>query len=204
MSTRSRRARRRGYTLIEVMMAVAIMTAGCVAIMAMHTATLEGNYDARQRTTAVELTSIWIERLHRDAVLWTTGGPGIPYNPLALSRTQYLRNVTALGGTPVWQVPVPPITSTDSAQFDYFGRDTRVGTNMTFCTNIRLQWVYIGSAMRADVRVWSPRTGVGATTRDLGNCGASVSPESLTNRIRDVRFVHASTVLRWTPARATP
>jgi type IV pilus assembly protein PilV len=198
MTTRRKRSRA-GYTLIEVMMAVAIMTAGAVALMALSTATIHGNYEARQRTTAVELTSLWIDRLHRDALLWNVGGPTIVFSPLALARTTYLRSVPGGGTLASWQTPTPPITSGQSYAFDNFGRDTTVTSDMMFCTNIRLQWVYVGQAMRSDVRIWWPRTGSSARTSDLLGCAASTSPDVLTTRTRDIHFVYATTVLRWTP-----
>jgi type IV pilus assembly protein PilV len=198
--TRPRR-RRAGYTLIEVMMAIGVMTAGAVALMALQQATTHGNYEARRRTTATELCATWIERLHRDAMQWNIGGPGIPFSPLNLARTRYLRNVAAPGTPALWQVPVPPPDSGESSAFDLWGRDTTDPNAMMFCTNIRLAWVYVGQAMRADVRIWWPRSSASARTRDLGRCGAGLAPESLTTRTRDIHFVYASTVLRWTPLR---
>jgi prepilin-type N-terminal cleavage/methylation domain-containing protein len=202
MRVRVRHAHRRaGYTLIEVMMAIAVMTAGAVAIMAMHQATTHGNFEARRRTTATELCATWIERLHRDAMQWNVGGPGIPFSPLHLSRTQYLRTVTAPGALPRWQVPMPRVGSGESFAFDHWGRDTFVRENMVFCTNLRLAWVYVGQAIRADVRIWWPRTGESARTADLQGCAAGTDPETLTARLRDIHFAYATTVLRWTPVR---
>ncbi|MDQ3031725.1 MAG: prepilin-type N-terminal cleavage/methylation domain-containing protein [Myxococcota bacterium] len=195
---------RAGYTLIEVMMAVAVMTAGAVGIMALHQATMRGNLDARQVATATHLASTWVERLQRDATGWSQAArPGttvVP--PLMLANTRYLNLVPALGAAPTWLVPGPS-TATESASFDHWGRDTVIAGQMEYCTNVRLQWVYVGQAMRADVRVWWARHNpsvVGGA--GLANCGAGLDPNTLTNRLRDVRFVYASTVIRWVPAPA--
>ena len=179
-------------------MAIAVMTVGAVAIFAMQTAAIRSNTESHQRALAVELSQVWVERLHRDALRWTRGGPSVALSPSTLANTTYLRTVpspgTGLGG---WLVPVPAAASGESATFDWFGRDTTVGSAMVYCTNIRLQWVYPAQAMRADVRVWYPRSSSSAVTADLAGC--SGAPASITGRTRDVHFVYASTVLRWTP-----
>lgn len=206
MSARSHRRRasrrRAGYTLIEVMMAVAVMTAGAVGIMALHQATMRGNLDARQVATATQLASTWVERLQRDAQGWSqgarTGTVALP--PLMLAQTRYLNQVPGAGTVPLWFVPGPS-TATESASFDHWGRDTIVAAEMEYCTNVRLQWVYVGQAMRADVRVWWARRGPSAVGgAALAGCAPGQNLEALTNRLGDVRFVYASTVIRWVPA----
>jgi prepilin-type N-terminal cleavage/methylation domain-containing protein len=199
---RRRRAARAGYTLIEVMMAVAVMTAGAVGIMALHQATMRGNLDARQVATATHLAGTWIERLQRDAQGWSQGGPTAVFTPLMLAQTRYLNLVPARGTAPTWFVPGPS-TATESATFDHWGRDTLIGGQMEYCTNVRLQWVYVAQAMRADVRVWWARRSPSATGgAALAQCAPGTDPNTLTNRLADVRFVYASTVIRWVPAPA--
>lgn len=199
---RSRRVRsRKGYTLIEVMMAVAMMTAGAVGIMALQQATVRGNLEARQVATATQLASTWIERLERDAIGWSEaarpGTTAVP--PTMLARTRYLNGVTAPGAAPLWFVPGPS-TATESSSFDHWGRDTIVAAEMEYCTHVRLQWVYVGQAMRADVRVWWARRNPAVTTgAALAGCAPGLDPNTLTNRLRDVRFVYASSVIRWVP-----
>ena len=61
-------------------------------------------------------------------------------------------------------VLVPPAVGRDRANFDYYGRDTAIATEMHFCTNTRLSWLYVGRSMRADVRVWWLRREGGAGT----------------------------------------
>lgn len=197
---RPRRSRRRaGYTLIEVMMAVAIMTGGALALMALHQVTIQGNYEGRQLSTASHAASIWVERLQRDAMFWTTGGPTVVVTPLTLSGTRYLGNVAAVGALPNWFEPNGPATVRESFAFDHWGRDTIVRENMEYCTNVRLQWVYPGQAMRADVRVWYARSTPNAVTGNLQGCAQGLLPATLDARLTDLQFVYASTVLRWTP-----
>lgn len=199
------RTRREGYTLIEVMMAVAVMTAGAIGIMALQQATIRGNLEARQVATATQLASTWIERLQRDAVGWSEAAtPGtILVPPTMLTRTRYLQAVPASGTAPLWFIPGPS-TALESSSFDHWGRDTITLGEMEYCTHVRLQWVYVGQAMRADVRVWWARRNPAATSgAALAGCAPGLDPNTLTNRLRDVRFVYASTVIRWIPRAGT-
>jgi prepilin-type N-terminal cleavage/methylation domain-containing protein len=204
-----RRARSRGgYTLIEVMMALVVMTGGALALLSMQEASIHGNLEARQMSTATQLAGSWIERLHRDAYVWTQGGAS--FNAaLSLNQTRFLRDVTPLGQPLNWVSPSAaqidrtalPAGIVESWGADHWGRETRVAADMEYCTNLRLAWVYFGSAMRADVRVWylrsRPNSSVGLT-----GCGQGTDPNVIGLRSLDIRAVHASTVLRWTPVPA--
>lgn len=199
---RSRRARRAGYTLVEVMMAIAVMTAGALAVMALHQVTTFGNMQSRQLTTATQAAQTWVERLQRDSINWTTGGPTADRSlgglNTALARTTYLRSVARPGAAATWSVPAPAL-ATESWAFDHFGRDTRIAADMRFCTNVRLQWVYPAQAMRADVRVWYMRSHTGIDVTPFVGCAAGTDPNTLTAQLQSLSFVYTSTVLRWTP-----
>jgi len=200
---RRRRSPRRGlagYTVIEVMMALGVLTAGAVGIMAMTQASTRGNMEAREMTMGTMLAQRWTERLRRDALNWTAARRTI--DPTILARTTYLRTVPGPGTAPAWFEPVPPAIGTETANFDFYGRDTNVRAEMHYCTNIRLEWLYLGRSMRADVRVWWLRRQTGSSTdlsrAALGQCAPGVDPATLTNDWR-VRMTYASTIIRWTP-----
>ena len=204
MSHRSRRRlrpiRQAGYTMIEVMMALAVLTTGAMGIMAMTQASTRGNMEAREMTTATQITQRWLERIRRDSLNWTAAGSSA--SPVLLANTNYLRFVPGPGDPTSWFVPAPPIAGPEAPNFDFYGRDTRTPSEMYYCTNVRLEWLYDGSAIRADVRVWwLRRLGGGAadTSRAvLGQCAPGTDPNSLTGDNR-LRMTYASTVVRWTP-----
>lgn len=201
MSRRRTLRARAGYTLIEIMMAVGVLTAGSVAIMAMHQAATRGNMEARQMTTANQVAQRWVERLRRDALNWTQAAN--VHSPTLLTRTTYLSSVPAPGTAPAWFVPVPAATSGETAGFDFYGNDIAGGAAPYYCTNVRLEWLYPGQAMRADVRVWWVRriagtAGAPASTSTLYNCAPGVDPNTLTGN-RSLRMVYTSTVIRFSP-----
>ncbi len=199
-SRRQNRKRRAGYTLIEVMMAMGVLMAGAVGIMAMIQASTRGNLEAREMTTATQLAQRWVERVRRDALNWTRSSTTV--NPIILARTSYLQNVPNPGGALTWFAPAPPVASGESANFDFYGRDTGTPVDSYYCTNLRLEWLYTGRAIRADVRVWWLRRASGQQTGGsrlaLAQCGPGLDPNTLTNDFR-VRMVYVSTVVRYTP-----
>jgi prepilin-type N-terminal cleavage/methylation domain-containing protein len=194
-SPRTRKKRRAGYTLIEVMMAMGVLAAGAVAIMAMITASTRGNMEARQMTAGNQIAQRWIERLRRDSLNWTTGSNGV--DPTALTRTNYLSEVPDPGALAPWFTPTR--VGTEGATFDYYGRDTDQAGEMYYCTNVRLEWVYPGQAIRADVRVWWRRMSQGSADNsvlDLVGCAPGIDPDALTGN-RNIHAVHTTTVLRY-------
>jgi type IV pilus assembly protein PilV len=186
--------------MIEVMMAIGVLSAGAVGMMAMIQASTRGNMEARQLSTASQLAQVWVERLRRDALNWTRFTTVT--DPTLLTNTTYLSNVPDIGTPSTWFVPTPDPTSSESATFDYYGQDTTDTAQMHYCTNIRLEWLYVGRAMRADTRVWWLRREAGgtqdATRLNLAACGGATDPNTLSTDWR-VRMAYASTVIRFTP-----
>src|SRR5262245_14163143 len=112
-----RRSQRQGFTLVEVMVSLGVMTIGAMAILGMQQQIIRANIHARQVTTATQIAQNVIERLKLDGLSWTA--PGIPAGP-------YLRNVTP-GAIGAFQT-LPFLTMTNGANtrfwsnsFDYYG-----------------------------------------------------------------------------------
>lgn len=179
----TRRRTEEGYTLIEVMMAVAIMTVGSVGILKLHQATTNGNRLARETSTAVDLNRRMIERVHRDALRWNASG-------LATS-TELLSNAPLTTASPVGAWVVPSMTIGSNA-FDYQGNDTSTAADMYYCSNIRVSWIIGMDAARVDTRIWW-RRGDANPTPSAWTC-ATVPTDA---QLSSVHAVNASTVVRW-------
>ena len=59
-----------GYTIVEVMMALAVLTLGAAGVIALQKATLIANTNARNLATATAIGQAWMERLRIDALGW--------------------------------------------------------------------------------------------------------------------------------------
>jgi len=159
-----------GYTAVEVLMAMTIMTIGAAAVMSMQKASVQGNLDARETDLANSIARMWVERLQRDAMQWTQPNN---QNPLGNNFAQARLLSSPLYGS--WSVPASEMGLTNpetmSYAFDILGRDipaAQIGSTRAtdpetvFCVNYRLQWLVpqtLGTQpiepglIRADVRV---------------------------------------------------
>jgi prepilin-type N-terminal cleavage/methylation domain-containing protein len=149
------RAGRRGYTMIEAMMALAILTVGATGIVGIQRATAMGNNNARNLATANAVALSWVERLRADALKWNNPG-GLP----DLGDTTWLQGAS----------PVPPAAWTSPAEVvlgpglgvspaaDVMGADLLTGdtTPQAYCTQLRLTQIY-PTLIRAEIRVFWDR-----------------------------------------------
>jgi prepilin-type N-terminal cleavage/methylation domain-containing protein len=195
-----RRPRRQGFTLVEVMVSIGIMTIGGMAVLAMQQQLIRANMHARELTTATQIAQNWIERLKLDALAWNAIGD--------LSQTRYLNLVPAPGtiGTfgriVPWTATRAGVSELQSGAYDYYGDalDTTGGSpaGLHFCASMRLSWIYDNRrAMRADVRVFWPRAGEAALAADYPRCNdddAALNPAG--TRIDNYHIVYLSTVLK--------
>ncbi len=67
---RSRSLDRAEYTVIEMIMAIAVLTLGALGVIAMQKATLIANVSARNLVTATDVAQSWMERMRIDALAW--------------------------------------------------------------------------------------------------------------------------------------
>lgn len=171
------RARRGGYTLIEVMVAIAISAIGISGIVFMQTATVVSNQDAHETQIATTFARTWLERLKRDALLWTAAGDP-PVGTMFAGRDTAVANpatyfVPLAANTDVgaWTVPIPmALPATESSGANYHGvdvgaRDVAINgapvvatADIYYCANTKFVTVHtvnnLPNAIRATVRVW--------------------------------------------------
>lgn len=193
----AKRTSREGYSIIEVMMAVAVMTVGSVGILAMQQASTSGNMFAREVGTANEITRSWVSRVQRDSLLWRTRG----FTGAASAR--YLALAGNPGVAPAWVAPVGGAAD-ESYAYDYFGRPVAAGAGAFYCVNLRFDWAANQDALRVDVRTWWPKAR-GNESAAAGNepapiCDAT-TPDAATTFLAESRVisaVYAETLVRWT------
>ena len=162
------RVRRGGYTVIEVMMALAVLTLGASGVIAMQKATLVANTAARNLVTGNSVAQAWMERMRVDALAWNNPG-GLPD---LTTDTLWLRNAAgtqALGSG--WVAPATSTTTgypTGAPLADVMGADVFSGDPAApgFCTQVRLTQFSTNPALwalsrmiRVEVRVYWDQTG---------------------------------------------
>lgn len=123
---------KRGYTMIEVMVALSMLAVGATSVMALQKATYINNTNAKNLVLANSIAATWAERLRTDGLQWNEVG-----------------EVPDLDSDPVWlgavnSVPFPgkaaPLLDLEfgSAASDVVGTDIYdVPEDPAFCTHLR-------------------------------------------------------------------
>ena len=179
-------ARARGYTVVEVLLAMTVLIIGASGVMSMQKAAILGNLDARKTDVAANIGRMWMERIQKDAMSWTLPSPsyGGPSN---------FGNAPLLGyvGTG-WVVPIsasylPAASGTApiSPGFDVLGRDIPSVAGLSaavFCVHLRETWLannvnnVSDSLMRVEIRVVWPRGFAYGKAPPLCSAGSTVTP----------------------------
>jgi prepilin-type N-terminal cleavage/methylation domain-containing protein len=170
MRDRRRTGRRQhGFTLIEVMVSLGVMTVGAMAILALQQQSIRSNAHARQLTIATEIAERWAERFKQDAQTWNMVGEasGTPTAADVLSRTKWLKQINS---RPNEFQQIENLEEPVSNAFDYQGFDVpSIEKKYFYCASFRPSWVYFGRAMRIDIRVWWARENIQRMSGGVSN-----------------------------------
>jgi prepilin-type N-terminal cleavage/methylation domain-containing protein len=200
--TRSR-PQRRGYTMVELVMAMGIFAIGITGVAAMQTATSASNRHAKNLAIASAIAKTWQEELAIDAVRWDMNNPLV-----GALNTTWIR--TATGN---WALPANNAAVTMGPAFDAIGNFTNVVADTAFCVHIRLTPLLqttpptpTGTLMRAEVRVLWPK--LGANWTEVNFCTLlpnqfrafnAAATAAGNTEVDNFHFVYATSALRENP-----
>lgn len=191
---RRRAASVAGYTLVEVMLAVAILAVGATGILGLQAAAIRGNQEANEFATATRTVELWLDRYRMDALAWRTGGAGTLPSSALFASTEFMQAMPTVGSSG-WVAPpaARPGSFGPATQLSFHGNPSAAPGAPTpvYCTQANMSWVYDGTAVRIDVRTFWRRRGWQNTEGAL-NCPAAPNRS-------DYHIVQASTLVRWTP-----
>ena len=172
MTIRSRRRAKRGYraehgyTFVELMMALALLSTAVLGIISMQKMTVLANTHAKDVSAAQRIAQAWSGQLELDGTMWRTGLGG-----------------TFLNSTGTWQRPAYIPARKFGAAFDALGNPVSDSVadlaKARYCTQVRMAWLYppatgrTGNAvLRAEIRVFWQRHDQ-ETIDNLGLCPAT-------------------------------
>jgi prepilin-type N-terminal cleavage/methylation domain-containing protein len=194
--------RPRGYTVIEVMIALTLLAIGTAGIIAMQKVTAVANRDAKNLVIANQIARTWIERLRADAVQWNHPSP---VNSLSdLGDTRWLNQVTGQ-----WFRPADdPLGSPTADAFGNDVTDANVAQGV-FCTNVRLNWLYgpppgapPPHLIRAEVRVYWLRDGGGGVVQaNAAICAPGINLALVSTALERYHFVYVTSAIAENMAR---
>ncbi len=207
---RRRNAVVRGYTFVELLMSMLILTIGVTGVIAMQKITITANQHAKNLALATQISQAWIDQLHADAVAWNH--PSAQNAGSDLGETAWLSNVQLMNKD--WIRPAWVEGRAFGPAFDAQGDpiDPTDAAAVRFCTHIRLSWLFQPSGggtvvtgnglIRAEVRVFWLREGqAGIDKKPL--CSGDVNPKAVgaaENR-NSYHFVYTVSAVRENTAR---
>jgi len=167
-SFQSKRASTRGYTAVEVLMAMTLFAIGAAGVIGMQRVTIQGGEDARRFDMATNIANEWLARLQKDASFWRTEPDMTKPDTMGFNSTTWLKNIDGCANQfCIIPMPTGPTSEGLSPAFDVFGRDLPSGTaDAYYCVQYRLTWIAApgtspysrplkpSSIMRAEVRVY--------------------------------------------------
>jgi hypothetical protein len=119
-----------GYTAVEVLLAITVLTISSVGVISMQKAAIQGNLDARRLDVANSISRVWLDRLATDATTWNSQS--------GLAQTLWLNTLVGAG----YQTPamVPAAMPIYSPAFDIMGRDLfNIATDpVAFCVHVNV------------------------------------------------------------------
>jgi type IV pilus assembly protein PilV len=190
-----------GYTIVELMMAIAVMAIGVTGIIAMQKVTITANQHAKNLSVATQIASAWIDALSADAMHWNH--PAKPGEASDLDQTIWLKSVPAVGSPSDWFRPGYSTAMAFGPGFDPLGNPVTVANmaSAVYCTHLRLTWLFpeqttvAGNGLiRAEVRVfWLREGGPGSTTPV---CNAGTAPEDIGEATDTYHFVYQTGAIR--------
>jgi len=192
--------RERGYTAVELMIAIGIFGIGVTGIISMEKVTSVSNQHAKNLNIATHIAESWLDMLATDAATWnhpsknSSGAPDI-------GETVWLQNVKANANTVNdWFLPAYNAPLLFGPAFDALGNPVNPATNpaaVAFCSHLRLSWLYQPTSdgnglIRAEVRVFWLRSGQGfnqnfCNAGQVANVGAAAATFHFVQKISAIR-----------------
>lgn len=159
---RRRRSGRRGFSIIELLVVVAVTSVGFVALLDLQVSSIRGLTYPANLTAAINLGEQFLATLHVEAIEWTGQGNQSWNNP-NLRYLSTLNEAVASDAPEAWRVAAgaddAPDLFRDQAGSDQWYdagllREIDPRQNPRFCLHYRLVWANQSQrVMRADVRV---------------------------------------------------
>ena len=182
--TRARK-KKRGFTLVEMMVALVILAIGLMAITAMQISSIAANTVSQDISHAYAMTGTTLELSRVDSLMWT--------NSITLSSTRMLKEAPSpavAGGTSGWKTlpdglitPVMSGAKVDRNMIKPPDGGWRLASR--YCIYYRVTWVYPNETLRVEARVAWLKEAAAATKlddclADIGNIDDITSVNSIT------------------------
>lgn len=189
----------RGYTMVELLMAITIFAIGVSGIISMQKIVATSNQHAKRLAIATHIAEAWQQQLAADAAAWNHPSPNNDAPDIA--ETSWL--VEANTNPDVWLIPAWIPSRRFGPAFDALGEVVDPTANLAqaqFCTHVRLSWLYPDTAgnglIRTEVRVFWLREDMGGTVNALQLCDDSTDPALIEGAGVKYHFVYETSAVK--------
>lgn len=185
---------RRGYTLIEIVMAMGILAVGVSGLIAMQKVTVTANRHSKNLTTASHIAQSWLTIIEAEAVTWasiTSGPKSTDWHAIGLGQSNWFR-------------PTYSAARDYGPAFDALGNPLIATNNARYCADLRVKQlnnttvdpIPKSGLVRVEVRVaWiQDQTILGGTPASA--CGINAFDLTEPAGISEMNFVHMATAIR--------
>ena len=180
-----------GYTIVEVLVTVAVATLGFIAIVDLQSSSLRGLTNARNTTVAVHQAEHFIEMVRAETLQCTPStsalDPECAYLPVDGGADGF-RVYGTTGDNAVSPAGLSP-ADYDAGIVNEFPTDFQ----RQLCVQYRSTWVIPNRVMRLDTRVLWPRADTNLA--NFFTCTPSLVPSSTSGQVPDLGMITMSTTL---------
>ena len=165
------RERQRGYTLVELMMALALFSVAVLGIISLQKITVASNAHAKNLAIAQRIAQAWAGQLEMDSTQWRTSLPSSGF----------------LTGNGFWERAPYNGSRNFGAAFDGLGNpltDNQL-SRARFCAHVRTSWMYrdaVGATgngmLRAEIRVFWQKEGESALDSPTTLCATHTTSQA--------------------------
>jgi prepilin-type N-terminal cleavage/methylation domain-containing protein len=199
----SRQRKPRGYTAVELLMAISVFGIGVAGIISMEKVTAASNQHAKNLAIATHIAESWVSMLQTDASAWNHPSPLVPVTDLGTD-TFWLQNVVTNANATSWFLPAWNPALNFGPAFDALGNPINPINlaNEVFCSHLRLSWLYPptpGSGnglIRIEVRVFWLRDGQSGPVANTNPCAPGTAPTVVTGATSTFHFVQKISSVR--------
>jgi prepilin-type N-terminal cleavage/methylation domain-containing protein len=199
----SRRRKSRGYTAVELLMAISVFGIGVAGIISMEKVTAASNQHAKNLAIATHIAESWLGMLQADASAWNHPSPLNPISDLS-TETFWLSNVVPNASANSWFLPAWNNALNFGPAFDALGNPINPVNlaNEVFCSHLRLSWLYPenptsgNGLIRVEVRVFWLRDGQGPPVANTNPCAPGTPTTAVNGATSTFHFVQKISSVR--------
>jgi type IV pilus assembly protein PilV len=201
-----RRAARRGYTIIELVMSLSVLAIGASGVIAMQKVAISSNRHAKEMAIASRIAEGWADQLALDGSVWTINAA----NASTIASTTWL-NLANPTQTVDWFGPAYDPLRNYGAAFGALGNPIDPGLQpqlIRFCSQLRFAYLHSATAptaghgvIRAQIRVfWQAEDASVQVHAAATSTSCQIAPSDFASLLPGMNVIYLTTSVAQSPS----